>query len=128
MVKVHGNRSITQRNRRFLRKLSPFKPVNPVPQAEGIVPHPVTMQQPSPVEGTVPTPDPQQTPDRVTTRSQKKTMSSPNSSTHSKMINPASLATRAASHRMTPLASPGKDIVTELRNKEKMGSHLSIEN
>ena len=44
------------------------------------------------------------------------------------MINPASMATRAASHRMTPMASPGKDIVTKLRNKEKMGSHLSIEN
>ena len=92
------------------------------------MPHTAARQQPRPVEETVPTQDPQQTPDRVTTRSQKKTMSSPNSSTHSKMINPASLATRAASHRMTPLASPGKDIVTELRNKEKMGSHLSIEN
>ena len=49
LVKVHGNRSITQRNRRFLRKLSPFQPVNPVPQGESVVPHTAIRQQPRPL-------------------------------------------------------------------------------
>ena len=110
LVKVHGNRSVTQRNRRFLRKLLPFKPINPV---EDEVPHPATR----PVEKTQPmsTPDIQQTPLGVTTRSQRV----------KDLPNPSSLATRAASHRRKPLAKPGEEIVTKLKNKEQMGSPLT---
>jgi hypothetical protein len=127
VVVVHGNRSITQRNRRFLRKLSPFQPVNPVNQGEDVVPHTVTRSQSNPVDTPRATPVPQ-TPDRVTTRSQVKTKSPPNSPISSKMSNPASLATRAASYRRSPLANPGKDIVTKLKKKEQRGSHLSLGN
>ena len=34
MVKIHGSRQLTQRNRRFLKKMTPFKPVNPVTEEE----------------------------------------------------------------------------------------------
>ena len=110
LVKVHGNRSVTQRNRRFLRKLLPFKPINPV---EDEVPHPATR----PVEKTQPmsTTDIQQTPLGVTTRSQRV----------KDLPNPSSMATRAASHRREPLAKPGEEIVTKLKYKEQMGSPLT---
>ena len=34
MVKIHGSRQLTRRNRRFLRKLTPFMPTVPITQAE----------------------------------------------------------------------------------------------
>ena len=34
MVKIHGSRQVTQRNRRFLRKVTPFTPTVPVTQEE----------------------------------------------------------------------------------------------
>ena len=122
LVKVHGNRSVTQRNRRFLRKMTPFKPVHTV---EDEVPHPTT----TPAEKIQPlhTPDIQQTPPGVTTRSQRR-QGLPSSPTHSKMTNPTTLAAREASHRREPLAKPGEDIVTKLRKKEQMGSPVTISN
>ena len=66
LVKVHGNRSVTQRNRRFLRKLNPFKPVNPVEELH----HPATPH----LEKTQPllTEDTNQKPSGVITRSQSR--------------------------------------------------------
>ena len=151
MVKVHGNRSITQRNRRFLRRLFPFKPVNPVPQEEKA--HNTITR---PVVKTRSTMEDQQSTDRVTTRSQRVVINLPASSTagtnqvekakHSmdskqshdkvstsaasstpvKKTSSATLAAKGASHRRIPLASPGENILTKLKIKEQMGTHLSL--
>ena len=34
MVRIHGSRAATQRHRRFLRKITPFKPAVPITEEE----------------------------------------------------------------------------------------------
>ena len=98
LVKVHGNRSVTQRNRRFLKKFIPFKPAHPVEDLH----QPNTTE----VEKTQPliTEDIKLKPSGVITRSQSKQ------------------AARAASQRKKPLAKPGDNGMTNLREKEQISS------
>ena len=108
MVKIHGSRAATQRNRRFLRKISPFSPIIPVTVEETAAP--------------------------VLTRAK-----TPTSVTEKQQANPSSKGTEhisrnlpigptAATHRLVPRAAPGEDVISLLKEQERQGLHLALEN
>ena len=130
MVKIHGSRQATQRNRRFLRKLSPFTPAVPVTQEEVSRSKIVTRSQTQPI----------MIPSSGTTRSRtqpiRTTSSGPTSTSVTYPSSPVSvpltpaLPTPARStvrcypapqHRREPAGKPGDNIVKLLMAREREG-------
>ena len=112
-VKIHGSRQVTLRNRRFLRKLTPFTPAVPVTQEEVSRSKIVTESQTQPImnpsSGTTstPTPDP----------------SSPVAVLHTPVPPGTAKSTAkrdsAPQHRSKPAGKPGDNIVKKLMDEER---------
>ena len=127
-VKIHGSRQVTMRNRRFLRKLTPFSPTIPVTREEVSQSKVVTRSQTSP---TIPVAQSQ-----IMTRSQTlstrghsrgpvDTNNHPATSVTSPILpNPTRVTVRrspAPKHRQTPAGKPGENIVEMLKSNERRG-------
>ena len=144
LVKVHGSRALTKRNRRFLRKISPFMPASPVlsgeshavppmhiqpsaaPTASPEVPiqnevippppeYPLSVSPPLPAVATVPHQD-------VPVQKESQTAYS--------LFRPQGPTdqTTYQTHRLSPAASPGQTNILEvLKQREKAGLHLAME-
>ena len=115
MVKIHGSRQVTQRNRRFLRKLSPFTPAVPVTQEEVSRSKIVTRSQTQPI----------MTPSSSTTSTPVTYPSSPVSVPLTPALpTPARSTVRcypAPQHRGEPAGKPGDNIVKLLMAREREG-------
>ena len=122
LVKVHGSRALTKRNRRFLRKITPFTPASPITYGESYAVPPLptqanqdTTSQPPPVPVT-PLPEPPVLP-----------QPSPPTNSH-QTLPAAQVAPTAATHRHQPAAAPGSmNIVDLLKQREDAGLHLALE-
>ena len=108
LVKVHGSRAITKRNRKFLRKMNTFQAANPVTVEE--------------VANS-----------RIVTRSMARNALAdhpnvPGLSAETVQDLPARTAPKstAASHRKQPVARPGQDLVSQLKKREVQGQHLAL--
>ena len=115
MVKITGSRQVTQRNRRFLRKLKPFTPAVPVTQEEVSRSKIVTRSQTQP----------------ITTASSASTSTPPTYPSRPVSVPPTpALPTPARStvrcppapqHRREPAGKPGDNIVKMLMDREREG-------
>ena len=108
MVKIHGSRQLTQRNRRFLRKLTPFTPAVPVTQEEVAMSKVVTRSQTKPTMSSTP----------VTNPSRPVTPAPPTPAKPTVRCYPAAL------HRKEPAGKPGDNIVKLLQAKEREGATI----
>ena len=137
MVVIHGSRAPTQRNRRFLRKISPFHPMIPYQGDEHLnVPAPLARDQgdtpvpadplPARVPDGIPAPTPEQAVDLppVPPVAREHHDVAP----HPVQPPPArvsrALVPTAGNHRLLPAAPPGQDVVTLLRQREAQGQVL----
>lgn len=124
LVKVHGSRGVTQRNRRFLRKISPFSPIIPVTVEEAATPVVTRARAAKPA---APTPEQQD----VRQQEQQQTSRGPNLapavSNSPRPVQPTHRGPTAASHRLPPVAIPGQDLITLLKQQEDQGLHLAME-
>ena len=140
MVRIHGSRAPTQRNRKFLRKISPFHPMIPV-QREEFLPastvlrdHVVQAEQPAAPAADLPVQDVQPMapthqpvhvqPTALTSKHEDLApvpmLGSPGQARHAQ-VPPA-----AALHRHPPVAAPGQDVLAQLRLREAMGHVLTV--
>ena len=151
MVRIHGSRAPTQRNRKFLRKISPFHPMIPVQQDE-FLPAPMVLreradqghavEQPAlpdhPVEYPTPVQPAAEQPDRpvhpvdqpthvqpTAPAPQTEYTAPPQLLTIPGPALPAQVPPTAAHHRQQPVAAPGQDVLTQLRLREAMGHVLA---
>ena len=136
LVRVHGSRAVTQRNRRFLRKMNPFSPAIPFTSDElsptrvitrAIVPPPVQetlpasqpvslAQQPS-TTTTVPLPTSVSTADCLPTPSPRDL--SPTSTAPRPRLPPPSALPSADLYRRRPVGPPGANLIDLLKQQEK---------
>ena len=116
MVKIHGSRQLTQRNRRFLRKLKPFTPAVPVTQEEVSMSKVVTRSQTQPIQ-----------PISATTGTSATHPSSPVTVPHNAAPTKSTVSSYpaaqprqkpAAQHRKEPAGRPGDNIVKLLMERE----------
>ena len=115
VVKIHGSRQLTQRNRRFLRKVIPFTPAVPVTQEEVSMGKVVTRSQTQPIMPS--TPVSASTP--VIDQSSPVSAPCPPAQT-----SPAKFPVRnspAAQYRRVPAGKPGDNIVKLLMAKDRYG-------
>ena len=134
LVKVHGSRALTKRNRRFLRKLTPFTPASPVSPGESFaVPRldsqplagtaaaaPTAPTGAPPLQGEVAPPPPP---------AHLLPVSPPTPAPHwdepAQMVEPTALA---ETHRLQPVGAPGQPNMLELlKQREEAGFHLAME-
>ena len=153
MVRIHGSRA--QRNRKFLKKNSPFHPMIPVQQDEFIpapmvlreradqghaveqpalldhpVGYPTTAQQPAAEQPVRPVhPVDQPTHVQPTAPAPQTEYTAP-----PQLLTipgpalpaiPAQVSPTAAHHRQQPVAAPGQDVLAQLRLREAMGHVLA---
>ena len=130
LVKVHGSRALTKRNRRFLRKLTPFTPASPLSPGESYVVPPAhsqplagaaaaapTVTQGVPLQSEVATPAPAHplpapTPLPVPHENEPIQREAPTAETH----------------RLQPVGAPGQPNMLELlKQREEAGLHLAME-
>ena len=135
MVVINGSRAPTQRNRRFLRLLTPFSPLIPsVPEYSHYSP-PLTRAAAGRQSWEIAAPeDPAtSTPDMAQAAPQPPLVAAPQ---HPPTATPqpppvalfqATPPPAAQSHRLQPLAPPGQDVVTLLRQRETQGLHLAVQ-
>ena len=154
MVMIHGSRAATQRNRKFIRKITPFHPMIPVHSRELLLPAaphthqegapadpvpvqhqplapphqphaaqlllPADVQLPPAAEAVAPPPMPAQAP---------LPPAAPASAPRASLPAAPPVAGRglppAAAHRQVPVAQPGQDIITLLKQREAQGHVLS---
>ena len=115
MVKIHGSRQLTQRNRRFLRKVIPFTPAVPVTQEEVSMGKVVIRSQTQPIMPS--TPVTASTP--VIDQNSPFTAPCPPAQT-----SPAKFPVRnspAAQYRRVPAGKPGDNFVKLLMANERDG-------
>ena len=151
MVRIHGSRAPTQRNRKFLRKISPFHPMIPVQQDEflpattmllrdraqdhpvqqpDLPAHPVV--QPPPVQLHADQPGPVDLVDQPTYVQPAAPAPQPGDLAPSQPLTmtgparPAQMPPTAALHRQQPVAAPGQDVLAQLKLREAMGHVLTI--
>ena len=169
MVIIHGSRAPTQRNRRFLRKISPFHPMIPI-QADEHLSVPLPLHVPVPVAADAPAAaDLPATGQAVPGAGQTHNHQAPNLPVQQPVNQPVhrhppvmadqlpaplppptlvpqpaqlppvpqpaqlpppnpSMTPTASSHRMLPVAPPGQDIVTLMRQREAQGHVLALLN
>lgn len=162
MVVIHGSRAPTQRNRKFLRRITPFHPmiphptlptnlpgmptrstsalpdtphhqsdpdnltdnVPPTPAPSTVTsvpsPHPPTQATPS-----VPAPPP--TPTAPSAHDQPPSAHGQLPGDRVQPTPPSHTQPTAATHRHVPLAPAGQDIITLLKQRERMGQVLSVQ-
>ena len=136
LVRVHGSRAVTQRNRRFLRKMNPFSPAIPFTSDElsptrvitrAIVPPPVQetlpasqpvslAQQPS-TTTTVPPPTSVSTADCLPTPSTRDL--SPTPTAPRPRLPAPSVLPSADLYRRRPVGPPGANLIDLLKQQEK---------
>ena len=128
MVRMHGSRAPTQRNRRFLRKIKPYSCLLPQEPCTLPTTAPVTRSG-SPTTATPPTippvvpstqpmvPPPTLPPGPPSSQAQ---------STPGAASPPSPQQPSAAKHRLQPAAPPGSDAITVLRERESRGHHLAL--
>ena len=128
MIRIHGSRAPTQRNRRFLRKITPYAsllptepctlPVlGPATRSSSSSPNlgppplhaPPTMAAAPPVSAALPPPAAAQSPPAA-----------------AQPTPPNYQQPTAADHRLHPVASPGFDTLARLREMEARGHHLAL--
>ena len=125
MVRMHGSRAPTQRNRRFLRKISPFASLLPK--------EPCTLPALGPATRSSSPPDPIPPPSHSAPTAppppQALAAPPPPAAAPPAAAQPAPPTyrqTTAADHRLLPVASPGSDTLTRLREMEAHGHHLAL--
>ena len=128
LVKVHGSRALTTRNRRLLRKVVPFKPALPVSTMETQV----VISQPT---GYV-SKDSQDVPAQDVPVQDVLAQDVPAQDVPAQDVQapPAPLQVcqpvpvpTAATHRHQPVVALGSNIVELLQRREDLGFHLSLE-
>ena len=130
MVVIHGSRAPTQRNRKFLRKISPFHPMIPVSVGEYLPPLKQAMPDPHPVHN-LPTPGHhvQQPAPAIPAPAEQITVPPaaqqlPAAVPAAHLPAPAHLPAHnpnASAHRIPPVAAPGQNIIHLLRQREAHG-------
>ena len=137
VVRIHGSRAPTQRNRRFLRKITPYLSLIPkeLPLAAS---RPVTRATsqletastaPPPTAGPTSTPPPTGPPAVPATPPPTgppagPAVPNPALVPQPKMKTP--IKPHAAYHRRGPVAAPGQDVITRLKQRELQGHHLAV--
>ena len=143
MIIIHGSRAPTQRNRRFLRKISPFHPIIPYQTEDhSFVPAPrVLRYEDTRVPGG---PIPARVPDALPAATHEQAVDVPPPDTLPLAVRdhhdvtphpvqsspapgpqaPAPSTPSAHTHRLLPAAPPGQDVVTLLRQREARGQVL----
>ena len=148
MVKIHGSRAATQRNRRFLRKITPFSPIIPVtveepatpaltrarastaasePLTPLLAPGPLAPAPPSPLSlspaplGPAPLSPVSWSPAPLSPTPLEPTPSAPKTPTR------APQRPTAATHRLPPIAAPGENLIKLLKQQEAKNLHLALE-
>ena len=106
LVKVHGSRAVTKRNRQFLRKITPFQPAIPVSEEEIITSRVMTMAMARDQSDTKKELDKVEPVPKASARQQSAVSRVP---------------TAAAAHRRLPAAPPGQDQLEVLRRREHRG-------
>ena len=120
LVKVHGSRALTKRNRRFLRKITPFTPASPITHGESQVVPPLLTRD---AIATTPTPTPAQP-----TPLPAAPLPAPPAPPVLPQTVPLHQPLTAATHRHQPAAAPGStNIVELLKQREDAGLHLALE-
>lgn len=131
-VRMHGSRAPTQRNRRFLRKITPFASLLPHEPCPLPTSGPATRSAPSPTPPTAPATTPPQAAMPPIPTSQDIPSSSARPAPDLTDLKPSAGSTpppqqpSAAAHRLTPAAPPGTDALTILRERESHGHHLAV--
>ena len=138
LIKIHGSRAVTKRNRRFLRKITPFSPIIPVKAHEHcnspnsnrasyktVLPADTSDQlmisQPL---ASKPAPE---VPLELQASLQPQTAPAPDlqGSVGTEPDRPRGAA--ATAHRLQPAASPGQDLIGIMKQREAQGLHLALE-
>ena len=114
MVRIHGSRAPTQRNRRFLRKITPFSPIIPVTVEETATPALTRARS------AASSPSPDSEPPGPATLAPASPTSAPPGPVRS-------AGPTAVTHRLPPVAAPGQDLINLLRQQEAQGLHLALE-
>ena len=118
-VQVHGSRTVTQRNRRFLRKFSPFQPAIPGPPRR-LPPAPATTAKPATcIQGPALLPAPPTTASRPAPAPLAAPPAPKARVTAPPTPAPTYRSPAAATHRSLPAGPPGSDIVAKLLRQEK---------
>ena len=135
MVRMHGSRAPTQRNRRFLRKITPFASILPTEPCASPAARPATRSSSPPTSAPTLAASPPPPPFRA---------AEPPAATPSSTQEPPTPSTRgspppapavlhlpqpsAADYRQRPAAPPGSDTLTILHEMESRGHHLALHN
>ena len=162
MVVIHGSRAPTQRNRKFLRRITPFHPMIPHPtlpttlpamptRSTSALPHTPHRQSdtddltdivtpnldpspaspvPPPHHPTAATPSVPATPPTPTVPSapvQPPRAHGQLPGDRVQLPPPGHAQPTAATHRHVPLAPAGQDVITLLKQRERMGQVLSVQ-
>ena len=106
LVKIHGSRAVTKRNRQFLRQITPFKPVIPVSEEEMRSSRVMTRARTEARDQSVLSASPA----TVISKSQS-------AKVHDRKFTSNSAA--AAAHRKMPVAPPGQNLIDELKKREQ---------
>ena len=127
LVKVHGSRALTKRNRRFLRKITPFTPASPVSLGDSIAVPPLHSQplaSTAAAASTAPPGAPRQDDPAPPVHPQPPPL--PVIVQHQE---PAHMeAPTAETHRLQPAGAPGQpNILDLLYQREEAGLHLALE-
>jgi len=142
MVVIHGSRAPTQRNRRFLRKISPFHPMIPLQADHPYIP-PATITAPAASASTTPAPAaptlikvhdsiPAPAAEAVdlpllpaAAPTPRVDTEQPAEAAHVPPVQPCPARTSTAGkHRQTPAAPPSQDIVTLMCQRVAQGQVL----
>ena len=130
LIKMHGSRGITKRNRRFLRKITPFSPIIPVTSRELQTTQVVTRARAKQEDTAAPQPIPVDTPPHAQPASNPEPRTEQPAAHHdptpeARTCQPGGHT--AAQYRQQPAARPGEDVITLLKQREAQGHHLSLE-
>ena len=141
MVRMHGSRAPTQRNRRFLRKITPFTSVLPSEPCATPTVGPATRSSPASTSAPTLAASPPPPPFRVENGDTPLPAVTPSSAQEPPTLPlpslppPASVMPNlprlpsAAGYRQSPAAPPGSDnTLTILREMESRGHHLALHN
>ena len=130
LVKVHGSRALTKRNRRFLRKLTPFHPASPVLPGESYAVPRLCSQPPAGTAAADPTASPEAPQGEVAPPPPPAHLPpapTPLLEPHQEGP-PQREAPTADTHRLRPVGAPGEPNMLELlKQREEAGYHLALE-